>query len=64
MVSFVNRSLGAMRGFHVFMRALPKLQKLRPKAQVIIVGNEGGYVRAASTRVRQLERGNAYGIRQ
>ena len=39
-VSFVNRSLEPTRGFHVFMRALPKLQKLRPKAQIIIVGSE------------------------
>ena len=37
-VSFVNRSLEPMRGFHVFMRSLPKLQQLRPNAQIIIVG--------------------------
>ena len=39
-VSFVNRSLEPMRGFHVFMRSLPKLQQLRPNAQIIIVGSE------------------------
>ena len=39
-VSFVNRSLEPMRGFHVFMRSLPKLQQLRPNAQIIVVGSE------------------------
>ena len=39
-VSFVNRGLEPIRGFHIFMRALPKLQQLRPKAQIIIVGSE------------------------
>jgi glycosyltransferase involved in cell wall biosynthesis len=30
-----------MRGFPVFMRALPRLQALRPDVQVVIVGGEG-----------------------
>lgn len=37
-ISLVNRSLEPMRGFHVFMRALPALQKRRPNLHVIIVG--------------------------
>lgn len=41
MVSFVNRTLEPMRGFHVFMRCLPLLQHLRPNAHVIIVGGDG-----------------------
>ncbi|MFZ0409651.1 MAG: glycosyltransferase [Cyanobium sp.] len=37
-VSFVARNLEPYRGFHRFMRALPLLQRLRPRAQVLIVG--------------------------
>ena len=41
LVSFACRSLEPYRGFHTFMRALPTLQRLRPNAQVIVVGSEG-----------------------
>lgn len=40
-VSFVARNLEPYRGFHVFMRMLPRLQALCPNAQVLIVGAEG-----------------------
>ncbi len=40
-VTFVSRSLEPLRGYHVFMRALPRLLQHCPTAQVLIVGGEG-----------------------
>ena len=40
-VSFVARHLEPYRGFHVFMRMLPRLQALRPGCHVVIVGGDG-----------------------
>ena len=39
-ITFINRNLEPYRGYHVFMRALPKLLKARPKATVLIVGGD------------------------
>lgn len=39
-ITFVNRNLEPHRGYHVFMRALPRLLKERPQARVLIVGGD------------------------
>lgn len=40
-LTFVNRNLEPMRGYHQFMRALPEVLRRRPRVQVVIVGGEG-----------------------
>ena len=40
-VTFVSRSLEPLRGYRVFMRALPRLLQLCPTAPVLIVGGDG-----------------------
>jgi glycosyltransferase involved in cell wall biosynthesis len=43
-ITFVNRNLEPYRGYHIMMRALPEIQRLRPNAMVVIVGgNEVSY---------------------
>jgi len=39
-ITFVNRNLEPYRGYHVFMRALPRMLKERPNATVLIVGGD------------------------
>ncbi|MGL4635909.1 MAG: glycosyltransferase family 4 protein [Beijerinckiaceae bacterium] len=39
-LTFVNRNLEPYRGFHIFMRALPAIQKARPDAITLIVGGD------------------------
>jgi len=39
-ITFVNRNLEPMRGYHIFMRALPDILQQRPHTRVIIVGGE------------------------
>ncbi|RYY74697.1 MAG: glycosyltransferase [Gammaproteobacteria bacterium] len=39
-ITFVNRNLEPMRGYHIFIRALPDILKQRPNARIIIVGGD------------------------
>lgn len=39
-ITYGARSLEPVRGFHIFMRALPELLAKRPNAHVVIMGNE------------------------
>jgi len=40
-VTYIARNLEPYRGFHIFMRALPEIQRRRPRAHVLIVGADG-----------------------
>lgn len=40
-ITFVNRNLEPYRGYHIFMRSLPKILKERPNLKVLIVGGDG-----------------------
>ncbi len=43
-ITFVNRNLERLRGFDIFMRALPAIQRHNNQVRILIVGdNEGGY---------------------
>jgi glycosyltransferase involved in cell wall biosynthesis len=49
-ISFVNRNLEPYRGYHTFMRCLPRLLQERPQAHVVIVGgNDVSYGSHAPT---------------
>lgn len=41
LVTYVSRDLEPYRGFHVLMRALPKILKECPKAHIMLVGGDG-----------------------
>jgi len=40
LITYVARNLEPYRGFHVFMRAIPEIQRRRPKARIVIVGGD------------------------
>src|ERR1700738_4348174 len=69
-VTYSARDLEPYRGFHVFMRALPKVLRERPQAQVLIAGANGvSYGRrpqhAATYREQLLaELGNSIDLRR
>ena len=40
-VTFASRNLEPVRGYHVFLRALPEILRARPNARVIVAGGDG-----------------------
>jgi glycosyltransferase involved in cell wall biosynthesis len=40
-VTFVARNLEPLRGYHVFMRALPRIMAERPEARILLIGGNG-----------------------
>jgi glycosyltransferase involved in cell wall biosynthesis len=56
-VTFVNRHLEPLRGFHIFMRALPALLDSVPDAHALVIGdNRKGYGQAAPDGATWKER--------
>jgi glycosyltransferase involved in cell wall biosynthesis len=57
-VTFINRFFEPLRGYHIFMRALPKFLEQVPDADVLLIGSEEpqGYGKAApaGTNWKQL----------
>lgn len=39
-VTFVARNLEPMRGYHIFMRALPIIMAKQPRAQILVIGGD------------------------
>jgi glycosyltransferase involved in cell wall biosynthesis len=39
-LTFAARNLEPLRGYHVFMRALPKIMAARPRAEVVVIGGD------------------------
>ena len=40
-VTFAARNLEPLRGYHIFMRALPRIMAERPNAEVLVIGGHG-----------------------
>ena len=43
LITYIARGLEPYRGFHIFMRAIPEIQKRDPDIEIVIVGNNGVY---------------------
>src|SRR5262245_2255137 len=40
LITYVARNLEPYRGFHIFMRAIPEIQRRRPHARIVILGGD------------------------
>ncbi len=40
-ITYIARNLEPYRGFHVFMRAVPEIQRRRPRARILVIGDVG-----------------------
>jgi glycosyltransferase involved in cell wall biosynthesis len=40
-ITYISRSFEPVRGFHILMRALPRILAERPRAQVLLIGGDG-----------------------
>lgn len=40
-ITYIGRNLEPYRGFHIFLRSLPAIQRLHPDAHTLIVGHDG-----------------------
>jgi glycosyltransferase involved in cell wall biosynthesis len=58
-ITFINRNFEPLRGFHIFMRALPRLLAEAPEAEVVLIGSDGrgygGESEGRSWKQRMLE---------
>ena len=52
-VTFVSRNLEPYRGYHAFMRALPRILAERPRARALIIGGDGVSYGAPAPRGRR-----------
>ncbi|MDB5606043.1 MAG: glycosyl transferase [Bradyrhizobium sp.] len=41
LVTFAARNLEPLRGYHIFMRALPRIMAERPNAEILVIGGHG-----------------------
>lgn len=41
-ITFINRNFERLRGFHIFMRALPAFLERCPEAEVLLIGRDNG----------------------
>ena len=49
-VTFVARNIEPLRGYHIFMRTLPRILRERPRAQVVVIGGDQTYYGAPPPR--------------